>query len=494
MNFKELFFNAVNNYSEKCAVKYENKSITYEQLMTEIMNISSILYKYKKIPSVIVILLSNNYTALKFILSALVLNITFVPVDVNLPEKRINYMINDCNADCIICDNYTKNRAIYPNIEIINIDKLPKFFDDKSKYILADTYKEDFIAYIIYTSGSTGNPKGVQILHSSLVNLLTSMRIKPGINENDILLSITTICFDICLLELLLPIITGACLVIMPKKYCANAKYISKTIINEHITIFQGTPSTWNLMMEFNLTNKNLKALCGGEKLSSSLAKKIYKNCASLWNMYGPTETTIWSFVSNIKNEDITLGDPINNTEYIVVDDNNKIIQSGIGELYISGKGLSIGYTNPKENDNRFTVIKNTRYFKTGDIVKIESNKLYFCNRKDSQIKLNGYRIELGEIEEAISNLNGVELCCAIFNDSIQNNKFIMAFVQLSQSYSNNLSEYDIKLHLFKTIPKYMIPKKIIILKEMPLTFNKKINKKSLKEKYMIGKGIAYEK
>ena len=270
------------------------------------------------------------------------------------------------------------------------------------------------LAYIIYTSGSTGQPKGVQITHDSVVNFLHSMSQVPGLKPRDIMVAVTTISFDIAVLEIYLPLIVGAKLVLASTEVVSNAEQLSELIAKSQATVMQATPSTWRLLLEGGWQGDAvLKILCGGERFPRDLASQLLEKCASLWNMYGPTEATVWSTVYQITspNEKISIGKPIANTHIYLLDSNLDLVPVGeTGELHIGGAGLSRGYLNrPELTDEKFipnllAPNQSNRLYKTGDLARyFPDGNLEFLGRIDHQVKIRGYRIEIGEIEATLS-------------------------------------------------------------------------------------------
>jgi amino acid adenylation domain-containing protein len=282
----------------------------------------------------------------------------------------------------------------------------------------------DNLAYVIYTSGSTGAPKGVQITHRGMLNFLNSMQDKPGISAEDLLLAVTTLSFDIAVLEILLPLTVGASVEVVSKEVASDGTQLIEKLASSGATIMQATPATWRMMLEAGWRNDvngdqvpkdfnpDLTILCGGEALPRDLAEKLLEHGTKVWNMYGPTETTVWSTLHQMHKGDgpVSVGHPIGNTQVYVLDPDMQPVPVGVvGELYIGGDGVARGYRNQVELtaekflENPFQKDKHARLYNTGDLARLRADgSLMFLGRSDHQVKVRGFRIELGEIETAL--------------------------------------------------------------------------------------------
>ena len=269
----------------------------------------------------------------------------------------------------------------------------------------------DDLAYVIYTSGSTGKPKGVEIQHRAVVNFLASMQRQPGMRSGDRLLAVTTLSFDIAGLEILLPLVSGARVVIAPRESTMDGTLLAELIRDSGANVLQATPSTWRLLLEAGWKPQpHFKMLCGGEALPRDLADQLLHTEGELWNMYGPTETTIWSAVSPVNEgpAPVRIGPPIANTQFYVLDRHAQTTPLGIpGELYIGGDGVARGYFQRVElTRERFLADpfrSGNRMYRTGDLVRaLPDGSLEFLGRLDNQVKIRGFRIELGEIETVL--------------------------------------------------------------------------------------------
>lgn len=340
-------------------------------------------------------------------------------------------------------------------------------------------------AYILYTSGSTGLPKGVVIPHGALSNFLLSMAESPGFSERDSLLAITTMSFDISLLELFLPLVTGGRLEVASIPTCQDPEALIEKIRSSGINTLQATPATWRMLLEAGWGGcPSLRILCGGEALDPGLAETLTRMGAAAWNLYGPTETTVWSTLWRIPENprSILIGEPIANTGVHVLSPDGTPAPTGVtGELWLSGAGLATGYWNRHDlTEAAFTRIIDldgtpVRAYRTGDLARWRTDGGLEClGRKDGQIKIRGFRIELGEIEAALSSHPGVELARAACRGGTPETKRIVAWFT-SRPGTPAPSHQELHEHLVSTLPGYMIPAAISRIDSFPLSPNGKV-------------------
>ncbi|RPJ23010.1 MAG: amino acid adenylation domain-containing protein, partial [Chloroflexi bacterium] len=404
------------------AVRFEEESLTYKELNKRAEAVAGTLRAYGIKPGTLVGLFVNrSLEILVGLLGVLKAGGAYLPLDPSFPSERLAFMLVDSQASMILTQSTLLSRLPENKAQVICLDDLDQPLPTKRKK--SYSAKPDDLAYIIYTSGSTGQPKGVQIHHQAVVNFLCSMRERLGINADDTLLAVTTLSFDIAVLELLLPLTVGAQVVIASSEVATDGALLAQALTDSQATFMQATPASWRSLLEAGWKGKaKLKILCGGEALTNDLAERLLERGAQVWNLYGPTETTIWStiyrvtpdFNSGISNT-ISIGRPIANTQIYILDSNLQPVPVGvIGDLYIGGDGLSRGYLNrPELTAERF--IANpfdsaSLIYKTGDIARyLPDGNIEFLGRSDQQVKVRGFRIETGEVEVALTGHPAVQ-------------------------------------------------------------------------------------
>ncbi len=346
------------------------------------------------------------------------------------------------------------------------------------------------LAYVIYTSGSTGKPKGVQITHGALANLLQSMRRLLSINERDALLAVTTLSFDIAALEIFLPLIVGARVELIDREVAADGARLADRLNDPGITFLQATPATWRLLLEAGWQGQPaLKMLCGGEALPRALADRLLDKGAGLWNVYGPTETTIWSSACRVEAGEtpISIGRPIANTQFYVLDKRLRAVPVGvIGELYIGGSGLARGYrhraalTAERFIPDPFGTTPGGRLYWSGDLARWRADGTLEClGRVDHQVKIRGYRVELGEIEAALARHPGVREAAVAARPDASGEMSLAAYIVVRDGPEGS-SAADLRRWLQGQLPDYMVPSAFVSLEALPLTPNGKVDRQAL--------------
>ena len=346
------------------------------------------------------------------------------------------------------------------------------------------------LAYVLYTSGSTGKPKGVQIEHRNLVNFLSSMGREPGLTANDTLLAVTTLSFDIAGLELYLPLVNGGTVVLASQEEAADGWKLLALLNDSHATVMQATPATWRMLLESGWTGTpGLKALCGGEALPPELANQLLSRCGELWNMYGPTETTIWSSVYKVEQNflnAVPIGRPIDNTTFYILDSQRRPVPIGVaGELYIGGAGVARGYLNQpqltaeKFVPDPFQSQPTARLYKTGDFARyLPDGNVQVLGRGDFQVKIRGFRIELGEIEAVLSQHPDVKQAVVTAREDVPGDKRLIGYIVAKSA--DDLASLNLRTYLRQTLPDYMVPAVFLQLDALPLTANGKIDRRAL--------------
>jgi polyketide synthase PksN len=342
------------------------------------------------------------------------------------------------------------------------------------------------LAYVIYTSGSTGRPKGVRIGHRALTNFLLSMAAEPGCRPGERLLAVTTVCFDIAGLELFLPLVTGGCVELVPAEVARDGFALCQRLRRSRPALMQATPATWRLLTAAGWEGDgNLRALCGGEPLPADLANELLDRTGELWNLYGPTETTVWSTAARVRPGDrITLGRPLANTRCYVLDRSGRPLPPYVpGELCIGGAGVAEGYLGrPELTAEKFVPDPFTgtgRLYRTGDLVRrLGDGRLDCLGRIDDQVKIDGFRIEPGEIEAALLRHPGVRRAVVAARADAAGTRRLVAYVVPAGQVAPGAEE--LRRHLARDLPGYMVPARYVPLPEIPLTRNGKVDRKAL--------------
>ena len=478
----ELIDQAAAKFKDKVAVTDSSSSITYQTLISRANHLAHVLIERGiTTGDRVAVLLDRSIDLVVALLAVLKTGAAYVPLDNIFPAERLNYMLEDSGARLLLT-NAELTKKLISDMSSINLDSVVWTPHSSTPSVPVTNQN---LAYIVYTSGSTGKPKGVEVEHRSLVNFLCSMQQEPGISSNDKLLAVTTISFDIAALEIFLPLLTGAEVVLAEADLARDGKALVNLVKQHHITLMQATPATWKMMLiaGWNSTLP-FKALCGGEALSKPLAMELLDKCSELWNMYGPTETTVWSAVKQIKIQDtgITIGKAIANTQIFILDDSGNPVANGqTGEICIGGDGVARGYHNrPELTAEKFVfnrALSRNRIYRTGDLGKYDENDELVClGRADFQVKVRGYRIEVEEIESQLLQLPFITGAVVIAVDDRLVGYVIAKDISVEDKKSANLC----KEHLKKWLPAYMVPSEIRMVSAFPLTHNGKTDRSVL--------------
>jgi amino acid adenylation domain-containing protein len=409
----------------------------------------------------------------------------WVPLDPDFPPQRLDFMARDAGLRLVIAHRSCGDRLPAAATDILWLDDLTPAPHGAAA---VTTASPDSRAYVIHTSGSTGRPKGVEVTHRNVVNFLAAMRRRPGMSRGDVLVAVTTLSFDISGLELLLPLVSGGTLVVAPREIATAGARLAALLEEVGATVMQATPATWRLLLDAGWSGRpGLRALCGGEALPQDLAASLLPMVGELWNMYGPTETTIWSTCAKLEaGGPVTIGTPIANTVCRVIDRFGSAAPLGVpGELYIGGAGVAAGYlgrddlTAERFGSDPCGELPEVRFYRTGDLVRLRSDgRLEHFGRLDDQVKVQGYRIELGEVEAALAeNPAVVEAVASVYSDHGGDARLV-AYVVYREGQQQTVSE--VRRMLRERLPAYMVPGLVVQLDAIPRNASGKVDRRAL--------------
>lgn len=481
----QLFEARAAEHPDANAVVFGNQRLTYGELNGRANHIARKLVELNAVPDGLVgICNERSLEMIVGLLAILKAGAAYVPLDPMFPKERLAQMISDAQLPIILTQQKFASELPASGAKLLMVDgEAPQ---RSAENVLTKVSSEN-LAYVIYTSGSTGKPKGVQIAHRSVVNLLNSIALTCNVTAADNLLAVTTISFDIAALEIFLPLILGGTVTLANREESLDGAQLSVLLESSAATVMQATPATWRLLIEAGWRGqKRLKILCGGEALTRKLAEEFLSRAAEVWNVYGPTETTIWSCAWKVQpGETVSIGRPLANTQIYILDRNLQPVPVGVaGELHIGGDGLAHEYlkrpdlTEQLFIENQFGNDANSRLYKSGDLARYLPDGTIEClGRLDRQVKVRGFRIELGEVESVLRQHSSVREALVTAQDNRFGEKRLVAYLLPS----NGMIQADqLRDFIGSKLPPYMIPAHIIALDEFPLTPNGKIDVKRL--------------
>ncbi|NOQ25387.1 MAG: amino acid adenylation domain-containing protein [Bacteroidales bacterium] len=487
-NIVELFENVARKNNEKVLCVSEDRIFTYGYISKRVNALASqLLSKGAVKENIVGVIVSRNELLIISILGILKAGCAYLPIDPEYPTDRVSYMLEDSEVEIIITDD--KNQNIFENS-----DSNYKILDI-SEPCITNEYLEinkdidpGSLAYLIYTSGSTGKPKGILIEQASVINFCHAIKNRIPIEPEHGMLMLTTISFDIFVLEMFVPLLIASKIIIANEKEQKDTHLLSKLMARSAVDLVQMTPSRLQMILEDDEQKDCLKPvkilMIGGESFPENVLKSLkesYKN--KIYNMYGPTETTVWSTIGELtNNEEINIGQPILNTQTYILDSSGNLMPNGAsGELCIGGEGVLRAYWR-NEKSNKEKIIENPfisgqKIFKTGDIARWNKNGELECfGRIDDQVKIRGFRIELGEIENQANQIQGIiNVAASVFEINPGNKALCLYYVSDIEIDSEYLIE-----ELSGKIPYYMVPQRYVRLNSLPLTLNGKINRRLL--------------
>jgi amino acid adenylation domain-containing protein len=480
----------------------------------------------------VAIAIERSLELLVGLLGVLKAGAAYLPLDPTYPAARLQYMLEESRAAVLLTttnlhDTATQGQgdteiaqllvALSPRLAII-VDLIADWSQiaRQPTHAPRSSVAATNLAYVIYTSGSTGRPKGVAITHDALVNQLHAMRQAPGLNRQDVLLSVSTITFDIAGLELFLPLLCGARVELVPRAVAVDGRQLAARLAGCRATLMQATPATWRMLIDAGWPGSpQLTILCGAEALPRELADQLLARSRALWNLYGPTETTIWSVVAGVASgADVVIGRPITNMQIYLLDAALRPVPLHIvGEIYIGGSGLARGYlqrpdltaerfvptpflderrtTNDEGLDSSFVLrpSSGTRLYKTGDLGRYRTDgMLEYLGRIDGQVKLRGFRIELGEIEAVLRSHPSVREVAVLAREDVAGEPRLVAYVVQragESSVERPISDPqslipELRDYVKTQLPEYMVPATIVLMERLPQTSSGKLNRQAL--------------
>ncbi|WP_055551909.1 amino acid adenylation domain-containing protein [Streptomyces kanamyceticus] len=488
----QLFEERSRRQPDAPAVRFGESVVTYGELARRSDQLAHRLVRLGAGPGTLVgVFLHRSADLLTGLLAVLKTGAAYVPLDPVYPPERIRHMLQDSGALLVLTESALSSAL--PKDCPSRVVELDAAHEEPTAGRPVDRAEEGFEdrasakdpAYVIYTSGSTGLPKGVRVGHRALTNFLCSMAREPGFDRTDTLLAVTTACFDIAGLELFLPLVTGGQVQVAPAGTAADGFELRELIEACRPTVMQATPVTWRMLIEAGWQGGGeLTVLCGGEALPDDLAADLVRRAGRVWNMYGPTETTIWSSVDRVAaGQPVTIGRPLANTRMYVLDERLRPVPPGApGELYIGGDGVADGYhrrpelTARKFLDDPFAP---GRLYRTGDLVRhLPDGRIEYLRRADNQVKLHGYRIELGEVETVLRDHPAVAAAAVVVHEDEPGAGRLVAYAV--PSGAGPLPVAELRDHVRARLPAYMVPGAVVALGDLPLTPNGKLDRKAL--------------
>jgi len=485
----QLFEAQVTQTPDAIAVVFDQEQLTYRELNSRANQLAHYLQTLGVGSEALVgIYLQRSLDMVVALLAVLKAGGAYVPLDPAYPQDRVTFVLEDAQV-CVLLTQSDLVKSLPELVtQVVCLDTDQPNFSDQPQSNPESSVTSGNLAYVIYTSGSTGKPKGVKIIHTAVVNFLVSMSRQPSLSAEDILVAVTTLSFDIAVLEIFGPLSVGARVVIASREIASDGRQLAAHLAQSEATLMQATPATWRMLLESGWQgSEKLKMLCGGEALSRELAEQLLPKGASLWNLYGPTETTIWSAVGQVKTgkEPVRIGHPIANTQFYILDAQQQPVPISVpGELHIGGAGLAQGYLNRPELTiekfigNPFSNEPGARLYKTGDRVRyLADGQIEFLGRIDFQVKIRGFRIELGEIESLLSQHPAVKQAVVVVREDVPGNQRLVAYVIADGEPPNSAT---LRSFLQEKLPDYMLPAAFVLLDVLPLTPNGKVDRRAL--------------
>ena len=474
------------------AVTQAGRSLTYTELVKRASQIAHALdVQGVGRGSRVAVLLERTVELPAALLGVQLAGAAYVPLSDSLPPQRLATMFADANVDAFLV--HASVRPLVAELvgpkPVVTLDEIS--WTTAARLESAPDRSGADTIYVIFTSGSTGNPKGVEVLHRSLANLLSSVAAYPGFGEAHTLISQAALTFDMSPLEVFLPLCCGGCVEVLPREALRDPQLFMDRLRQSRATHLQATPSLLQMLLNAGWKpERQLKIWCGGEALPKGLAAVLLKQVDALYNLYGPTECTVWASVGRVEDANaIDVGTPIANTRVYTVDALGEVVPRGvIGEIVIAGEAVAQGYvTESARREQRFTedsLAGRGRMYRTGDIGRRRKDgRIEVLGRNDQQVKIRGYRIELGEIETSLSQHAAIRTAAVLVQQHGAQDRRLIAYIAWkSQPAPHEQAQWldDVTGFLAKRLPAYMLPSAFVTLERLPLTESGKIDRLAL--------------
>ncbi|HWS86509.1 MAG TPA: amino acid adenylation domain-containing protein [Pyrinomonadaceae bacterium] len=499
---EELFGRQAARTPAATALIFGDEQLSYAELNERANQLAHYLRSLGVGPDVLVgVMLERSAEMVVSVLAVLKAGGAYVPLDPQYPQERLSFMLADSGAQVLLTQESLAGllpaESLNEELRVVALDDAAELLSRQPTADVIDGgATAENLAYVIYTSGSTGRPKGVMVSRRALSNFIAAMRQQFEPTPEDCLLAVTTLSFDIAGLELYLPLTTGCRLWLASREEAADGERLMGLLEQGGVTLMQATPATWRMLLDAGWAgDPRLRALCGGEALPGELAERLAERVGRLENMYGPTETTIWSTADGVEPGAgrVTIGRPIANTQVYVLDGRLGAVPVGVaGELYIGGEGVARGYLNRAELTaerfvpDPFAAEAGARLYRTGDLVRyLADGRIEYLGRIDQQVKVRGYRIELGEIEAALCGHESVKECAVAAREYAGGERRLVAYVvtggdERRAGVERGGLSAELRRHLLGRLPEYMVPGLYVELEALPLTPNGKVDRKAL--------------
>jgi amino acid adenylation domain-containing protein len=477
---------------DACALSFGAQRLTYAELDRRANRMARSLRRHGVVPEArVAVCLSRSVEMVVALLGVLKAGGAYVPLDPVHPVDRRAMVLEDSGATVLVTEERWLAELPAGGLRTVCLDRVGEEAAGESPEPLPVETGPESLAYVIFTSGSTGRPKGASLPHQAVVSFLDAMAERPGLTAADTVLALTTITFDISVLELFLPLAVGARIELATREEAVDGVALARRIAESGVTLVQATPTTWRMLLDAGWEGRpGLRALCGGEPLPRELADALLARGLELWNVYGPTETAVWSAVERVEPGGagtVRIGRPIANTRFSVLDREDRPVPPGVaGELWISGVGVARCYwSRPDLTAERFVPCPGeepgARAYRTGDLVRLRSDGgLEFIGRADFQVKLRGFRIELGEIEAALGRIPGVGHAAVLLREEGGEKRLVAYLTRAAESPAPPPDAAGLREALRTVLPDYMIPSACVLLDAFPWTPSGKVDRRAL--------------